>query len=120
MDNEMTSSSTASCSPDVCHDSNTHLSSLRVLDAGKSQVADAPAGVDAVNLQLRELEGRIEGFGADANDDGVDGQRNALHHLLGKTVLAEEWRGNGISEMGMWGGISSTQPNVKLMEQVLV
>lgn len=71
-----------------------NLSPLRVLDAGESQVADAPAGVDAVNLQLRELKGRIEGFGADPNDNGVDGQRHALHHLLGKTVLAEGRREN--------------------------
>lgn len=85
--------------PDVHHNADSHLSSLRVLDAGESQVADAPAGVDAVDLQLRELKGRVEGFGADANDDGVDGQRHALHHLLGKTVLAEERRENGISEV---------------------
>lgn len=65
-----------------------YLSALRVLDAGESQVTDAPAGVDAVDLQLRELKGGIEGFGADANDDGVNGQRHALHHLLRKTVLA--------------------------------
>lgn len=88
---------------------NSHLSSLRVLDAGESQVADAPAGVDAVNLQLRELKGRIEGFGADANDDGVDRQRHALHHLLGKTILAKERRRNGISEMG---GGGNQQPNL--------
>lgn len=78
--------------PDVRDNGKSNLSSLRVLDAGESQVADAPARVDAVNLQLRELKGRIEGFGADPNDDGVDGQRHALHHLLGKTVLAEERR----------------------------
>lgn len=97
--------------PDVHRHGDSHLSSLRVLDAGESQVADAPAGVDAVNLQLRELEGRIEGFGADPNDDGVDGQRHALHHLLGKAVLAEERRANGVSEVrgknqqhSTWGG----------------
>lgn len=53
---------------------NRHLSSLRVLDAGESQVTDAPAGVDAVDLQLGELKGRIEGLGTDPDDDGVDGQ----------------------------------------------
>lgn len=35
---------------------NTDLSPLRVLDASESQVTDAPAGVDAVYLQLGELK----------------------------------------------------------------
>lgn len=101
------------------HNGNSHLSSLRILDPGESQVADAPAGVDAVNLQLRELKGCIEGFGADPNDDGVDWQRHALHHLLRKTVLAEERRENGISKVRK-KKISSTRPKVKLTELVLV
>lgn len=53
---------------------NTDLSPLRVLDAGESQVTDAPAGVDAVDLQLGELKGGIKGLGTDPDDDGVDGQ----------------------------------------------
>lgn len=104
--------------PGVHHNDNSHLSSLRVLDAGESQVADAPAGVDAVNLQLRELKGRIEGFGADPNDDGVDGQRHALHNLLGKTVLAEERKEKSISEVRKKNQQHS--PRLKLTEQILV
>ena len=75
---------------------NTDLPPLRVLDAGEAQVADAPAGVDAVDLQLRQLEGGVEGLGTDPDDDGVDGQRYALHHLFSKAIFTAEetdgWR----------------------------
>lgn len=81
---------------------NSHLSSLRVLDAGESQVTDAPAGVDAVNLQLGELKGCIEGLGADSNDDGVNGQRHALNHLLGKTIFTGDGQEDGDSEVSRW------------------
>lgn len=50
-----------------------HLPPLRILDAGESEVTDAPAGVDAVHLQLGELKGGVESLGADLDDDGVDG-----------------------------------------------
>lgn len=66
---------------------NTDLSPLRVLDACESQVADAPAGVDAVHLQLGELKGGVKGLGTDPDDDGVDGQRHALYHLLSKAIF---------------------------------
>lgn len=52
----------------------TDLAPLRVLDAGESQVTNAPAGVDAVHLQLGELKGGVKGLGTDPDDDGVDGQ----------------------------------------------
>ena len=65
----------------------TDLSPLRVLDAGEAQVADAPAGVDAVDLQLRELKGGVEGLGTDPDHDGVDGKRYPLHHLLSEAIF---------------------------------
>ena len=68
------------------------LAPLGVGDAGEAQVAQAPGGVDAVHLQLGQLEGGVEGLGADPHHDGVDGQRHALHHLLRKAVLT---RGEG-------------------------
>ena len=70
------------------------LAPLGVSDAGEAQVAQAPGGVDAVHLQLGQLEGGVEGLGADPHHDGVDGQRHALHHLLRKAVLT----------MGVGGG----------------
>lgn len=51
----------------------TDLPPLRILDASEAQVADAPAGVDAVDLQLGELKGGVKGLGTDPNDNGVDG-----------------------------------------------
>lgn len=66
---------------------NSNLSPLRVLDASESQVTDAPAGVDTVDLQLGELKGGVKGLGTDPNDNGVDGQRHALYHLLCKAIF---------------------------------
>lgn len=51
----------------------TDLSPLGVLNASESQVADAPASVDAVDLQLGELKGGVKGLGTDPDDNRVDG-----------------------------------------------
>ena len=79
----------------------TDLSTLGVLDASEAQVAEAPAGVDAVNLQLWELEGRVEGLSTDAHHNGVDGQRHALHHLLRKAILTTGWERGSYSVVFM-------------------
>lgn len=50
----------------------TDFSPLRILDASETQVTGVPAGVDAVDLQLGELERGVEGLGTDPDDDGVD------------------------------------------------
>lgn len=68
----------------------THLSPLRVLDAGESQVTDVPAGVDAVDLQLGELKGGVEGLGTDPDHYGVDGQGDSFHYLLCEAILTAE------------------------------
>lgn len=73
-----------------------NLSSLRVLNASEAQVADAPAGIDAVDLQLGKLKGGVEGLGADLDDNGVDGQRHPLDYFLSKSIFTGErqrgWR----------------------------
>lgn len=51
-----------------------NLSSLGVLNASEAQVADAPAGIDAVDLQLGKLKGGVKGLSADLDDNRVDGQ----------------------------------------------
>lgn len=65
----------------------THLSSVWVLYACEAEVRQAPAGVDRVDLQLAQLKGGVERLGTDLHHDGVDGQRDALHHLLSKAIL---------------------------------
>lgn len=79
-----------------------YLPPLRVLNAREAQVADAPAGVDAVHLQLGQLKGRVEGLGADADHDGVDGQRHALHHLLRKAVFTTNATTRNPSEVNVF------------------
>lgn len=69
---------------------NTDLPPLRILDASEPKIADAPAGVDAVDLQLGELEGGVEGLGANLDDDGVDGQSDPFHHLFSETIFTVE------------------------------
>lgn len=73
-----------------------NLSSLRVLNASEAQVADAPAGIDAVDLQLGKLKGGVEGLGADLDDNGVDGQRHPLDYFLSKPIFT----GGGERERG--------------------
>lgn len=65
-----------------------YLSPLGVGDAGVAQVAPLPRGVQAVALQLPQLEGGVEGLRVHLDGDGVDDHRHALHHLLGEAVLA--------------------------------
>ena len=65
-----------------------HLSSLWVGDAGVAEVTALPLGVEAVALQLPELEGGVEGPSLHLDGDGVDSDRHALHHLLSEAVLA--------------------------------
>ncbi len=64
-----------------------YLSTCGVQDACASKVTGGPAGVNAVDLELRELEGGIKGFGADADNYGVHRERDALHNLLSKTIF---------------------------------
>lgn len=78
---------------------NANLSSLRVLNASEAQVADAPAGVDAVDLQLGELKGGVEGLGADLDDDGVDGQRHPLYDLLRKPIFTGDGEGGDTAKL---------------------
>lgn len=85
------------------NDPDTDLSPLRVLDASESQVADAPACVDAVDLQLGELEGGVKGLGTDPDHDRVYGQGHPLHHLLRKAIFTEtpvERRGHRQGDKG--------------------
>lgn len=65
-----------------------YLSSLWVRDAGVAQVTALPFGVEAVSLQLPELEGGVEGTSLNLDGDGVDPNGHALHHFLRKAVLA--------------------------------
>lgn len=65
-----------------------YLSSLRVCDAGVAEVTALPLGVEAVSLQLPELEGGVEGTGLHLDGDGVDNHRHALHHFLSEAILA--------------------------------
>lgn len=66
-----------------------YLSSLGVGDAGVAEVTALPLGVEAVALQLPELEGGVECASLDLDGNGVDPDRHALHHFLSKAVLAE-------------------------------
>lgn len=69
-----------------------HLSTSGVQDACVSQVTSGPAGVNAVDLELRELERGIKGFGADTDHYGVHREWDALHHFLRKTIFTDEKR----------------------------
>lgn len=69
-----------------------HLSTCGVQDACVSEVTGGPAGVNAVDLELRELEGGIKSFGADADYYGVHRERDALHNLLRKTIFTGKER----------------------------
>lgn len=80
-------------------DAGANLSSLRVLNASGTQVVDAPAGIDAVDLQLRELKGGVEGLGADLNDNGVDGQRHPLYDFLCKPIFAGDAEGGDTAKL---------------------
>lgn len=73
---------------DICG----HLSTCGVQDARVSEVTGGPAGVNAVDLELRELKGGVKGFGADADHYGVHRQRDALHNLLRKTIFTGKER----------------------------
>lgn len=70
----------------------TYLSVSGVQDARVSEVASGPAGVYAVDLELRELKRGVEGFGADPNHYGVYRDGDALHYFLCKTVFTERER----------------------------
>ena len=72
-----------------------YLSPLWVGDAGVAQVALLPLGVEAVALQLPQLEGGVEGPGVHLDGDGVDDHRHTLHHLLSEAVLAGWLDGGG-------------------------
>ncbi len=65
-----------------------YLSSLWVSDAGVAEVTALPFGVEAVALQLPELEGGVEGTSLHLDGYRVDPDRHALHNLFCKAVLA--------------------------------
>ena len=85
-----------------------YLSAGGVLYPSEAQVALGPAGVDAVHLQLGELEGGVEGLSTDPDHDGVDGQRDALHHLLGKAILTADTGGGAMEDSEREGKMNNS------------
>lgn len=66
-----------------------YLSSLRVSDAGVTEVTTLPFRVEAVSLELPELKGGMKGTSLHFDGDGVDPDRHPLNHLLCKAILTE-------------------------------
>lgn len=64
-----------------------YLPSLGVRDAGVAEVTALPFGVEAVALQLPELEGGVEGPSLHLDGNGVDPDRHALYHFLSKAIF---------------------------------
>lgn len=69
-----------------------HLSTCGVQDACVSEVTSGPAGVNTVDLELRELKGGVKCFGADTDHYGIHRERDALHNLLRKTIFTDKER----------------------------
>lgn len=66
-----------------------NLSSLRVSDAGVTEVTMLPLRVEAVSLELPELKGGMKGTSLHFDGDRVDPDGHPLNHLLCKAILAE-------------------------------
>lgn len=69
-----------------------HLSTCGVQDACVSEVTSGPAGVNTVDLELRELKGGVKCFGADTDHYGIHRERDALHNLFCKTIFTGKER----------------------------
>lgn len=66
-----------------------YLSSLRISDAGVTEVTTLPFRIEAVSLELPELKGGMKGTCLHFDGDRVDPDRHPLNHLLCKAILTE-------------------------------
>lgn len=70
-----------------------YLPSLRLSDAGVTEVTTLPFRVEAVSLELPELKGGMKGTGLHFDRDRVDPDRHPLNHLLRKAIFTENTNG---------------------------